>query len=93
MAICYQVTREDGTPVTLNKLDEMLCEISKVEVDNVKYCGLFSCITTSFIGMELHGKTLVEELEADYKESAWLKKDLPKIVEMFEHLTIKTWRE
>jgi len=92
MAIYYQVYMNEEL-LTLNQLDELLCEVQEVEVDKKEYCDLYNIITGAFIGMEMSGKNLFDELDESYANREWYRKDRDSLVNLFKSLTIKTWRK
>jgi len=92
MAIYYQVYKNEEL-LTLNQLDELLCEVQEVEVDKKEYCDLYNIITSAFIGMEMSGKNLFDELDKSYANREWYRKDRDSLVNLFKSLTIKTWRK
>lgn len=92
MAINWQV-RKDGKLLTLNEFDELMCEVQEIEVNKDKYCALYQIMTTSFIGMAVHNKTLFEVLDEDYGQEQWYIDFKEQLEEFFKDIEITVWRD
>jgi len=95
MAVLFEF-HKDGKKLTLNQMDEYLCEEQGTEVSDSEYCALYEYVSAFAFKAKTHEVEVVDiikELKELFGDRDWFVDNEDKLIEIFSAITMTRWKE